>query len=116
MKADQERYGESDLVCAIDYHNLAVTTLLAGDLDAALDCFQTSVFIKRKCLETNDTTTAVREPFVLLEQVIVQHTFFVYNSMKLLYFKITHSLTFFIHVPYRTHLLKLGLFFFIKGT
>ena len=59
LKADQERYGESDLVCAVDCHNLGVTNLLAGNLEAALHYFQESVFLKRHCLEKNDTPVAV---------------------------------------------------------
>ncbi len=59
LQADLERYGHSDLVCAIDYHNLGVTNLLAGDLDASLDYFQESVLLKKACLETNDIIVAV---------------------------------------------------------
>ena len=59
LKADQNRYGDNDLVCAIDYHNLGVTNLLAGDLNASLHYFQESVFLKRECLGENDINVAV---------------------------------------------------------
>ena len=36
LHADKERYGDNDLVCAIDMHNLGVTSLLANEFDTAL--------------------------------------------------------------------------------
>lgn len=58
MQADKERYGESDLVCAIDYHNLGVASLLASDLDSALYYFQEAVILKRACLGQKDATVS----------------------------------------------------------
>ncbi len=60
--ADKERYGENDLVCAIDYHNLGVTNLLANDLDSALYYFQEAVVLKRSLLGHNDPT--VTDPLI----------------------------------------------------
>lgn len=50
LEADKERYGESDLVCAIDYHNLGVASILANDLDSALYYFQEAIVLKRALL------------------------------------------------------------------
>jgi len=58
LQADKERYGESDLVCAIDYHNLGVASLLASDLDSALYYFQEAVILKRACLGQKDATVS----------------------------------------------------------
>lgn len=58
LEADKERYGETDLVCAIDLHNLGVACLLANDLDSALYYFQESVLLKRNCLGHNDSTVS----------------------------------------------------------
>jgi tetratricopeptide (TPR) repeat protein len=58
LEADKERYGESDLVCAIDYHNLGVASLLANDLDSALIYFQQAVILKRTLLGQNDPTVS----------------------------------------------------------
>lgn len=58
LEADKERYGESDLVCAIDYHNLGVASLLANDLDSALMYFQQAVILKRTLLGQNDPTVS----------------------------------------------------------
>jgi len=58
LNADQDRYGENDLVCAIDYHNLGVTNALAGDLDTSLSYFQESIVLKRACLGNNDSIVA----------------------------------------------------------
>jgi tetratricopeptide (TPR) repeat protein len=58
LKADQDRYGQNDLVCAVDYHNLGVTSHLAGDLEEALKHFQESVRLKSACLEQNYTIVA----------------------------------------------------------
>lgn len=58
LSADKIRYGENDLVCAIDYHNLGVTCLLANELDAALYYFQESVIMKRACLGQCDPTVS----------------------------------------------------------
>ena len=38
---------------------MGVTSLLGGDLEAALDYFQQSVILKKACFEENDTTVAV---------------------------------------------------------
>lgn len=54
LEADIDRYGEFDLVCAIDFHNLGVANLLANDLNFALYYFQESVYRKRECLGHND--------------------------------------------------------------
>jgi len=62
LQADKDRYGEGDLVCAIDYHNLGVVSLLANDLDSALYYFQEAVILKKACLGENDPT--VSEPLV----------------------------------------------------
>ena len=62
LQADKDRYGEGDLVCAIDYHNLGVASVLANDLDSALYYFQEAVILKKACLGENDPT--VSEPLV----------------------------------------------------
>lgn len=54
LETDKERYGDNDLVCAIDCHNLGVANLLCGNHDDALQCFQESVLLKRECLDKND--------------------------------------------------------------
>ncbi len=54
LEADIDRYGDDDLVCAIDFHNLGVANLLANDLDFALSYFQESVIRKKGCLGKND--------------------------------------------------------------
>jgi len=59
LLTDQERYGEKDLVCAIDLHNLGVTNLLAGKLDEAMEYFEESATRKRECLGENDTSVSV---------------------------------------------------------
>jgi tetratricopeptide (TPR) repeat protein len=56
LESDKERYGASDLVCAIDYHNLGVANLLANDMESALDYFQEAVILKRALLGHNDPT------------------------------------------------------------
>lgn len=58
LNGDKQRYGDNDLVCAIDYHNLGVTCLLAKEYDAALYYFQEAVVFKRTCLGHNDPTVS----------------------------------------------------------
>lgn len=58
LQADKERYGDNDLVCAIDMHNLGVTSLLANEFDTALYYFQEAVLLKRACLGHSDTTAS----------------------------------------------------------
>jgi len=55
---DKERYGEKDLVCAIDIHNLGVTNLLAGKLNEAMQHFEESATRKRECLGENDVSVS----------------------------------------------------------
>ena len=59
LLTDQERYGENDLVCAIDYHNLGVTNVLAGKLNEAKEHFQESARRKRECLGEYDVSVFV---------------------------------------------------------
>jgi len=56
LQIDEERYGENDLVCAVDLHNLGVTNLLAGKLNEAMNYFEESVLRKRECLGLNDNS------------------------------------------------------------
>ncbi len=82
LKADQDRYGRNDLICAVDYHNLGVTSVLGGDLEAALDYFQESVILKRACFEENDTTVAVSTYYFNLSQVNIKETIFASVSLQ----------------------------------
>jgi len=58
LLTDKERYGERDLVCAIDIHNLGVTNLLAGKLNEAMQHFEESIIRKRECLGDNDVSVS----------------------------------------------------------
>jgi len=55
---DLNRYGENDLVCAIDYHNLGVANLLANEHDFALAYFLEAVSRKRQSLGRSDPNVA----------------------------------------------------------
>ncbi len=108
LKADQDRYGRNDLICAVGYHNLGVTSLLGGDVEAALNYFQVSVILKRACLEKNDMTIAVCTHLsAYLYHLLIASL----NSILLLCFSHTLSNNEFISTRHliqnRTHLLRL---------
>lgn len=55
LRGDREKYGENDLVVAMDLHNKAVAHLLAGEKDEALYNFHEAVLCKKSALRSEDS-------------------------------------------------------------